>query len=102
MPESRLWYLVSYDVRDPVRLRRTYKLLKGYGVSLQYSIFRCRLNHRQLERLRWELEKVLAAEDGLMIAGMCAGCIARVVIRNPRVDWSLEEGPRFQIVSGEV
>jgi CRISPR-associated protein Cas2 len=96
--EDRLWYLVCYDVRDPRRLRQTYRLLRGYGTSLQYSIFRCRLNQRQLERLRWELEKVLEAEDGLMIAGLCVGCIARVVVRNPRVQWSLEGQPRFHIV----
>ncbi len=99
MSEDRRWYLVSYDVRDPLRLRKTHKLLKGYGVSLQFSVFRCRLNPRQLERLRWELEKVLAPEDGLLIAGMCATCIDRVVVRSPRVDWDLKEEPRFRIVS---
>lgn len=98
MAEGRFWYLVSYDVREPGRLRQTHKLLKGYGASLQYSIFRCRLNNRQLERLRWELEKVLAPEDGLMIAGMCAACVAKVVVRNPRVEWKVEESPRFRIV----
>lgn len=98
MAESHLWYLVSYDVREPGRLRQTYKLLKGYGASLQYSIFRCRLNRRQMERLRWELEKVLAPEDGLMIAGVCTVCVAKIVVRNPRVAWSVEESPRFRII----
>lgn len=98
MGETRLWYLVCYDVRDPGRLRRTHKLLKGYGASLQYSIFRCRLSIRQLERLRWELEKELAPEDGVMIAGLCAGCLMRVVLRNPRVEWATEEVPRFQVI----
>ena len=98
MAEGRLWYLVSYDIREPVRLRRTHKLLKGYGESLQCSIFRCRLNNRQMERLRWELEKVLAPEDSLMIAGLCACCISRVVVRNPRAEWPVE-APRFRIVS---
>jgi CRISPR-associated protein Cas2 len=96
--KDRLWYLVCYDVRDPRRLRQTYKLLKGHGTSLQYSIFRCRLNQRQLERLRWELEKVLEPADGLMIVGLCANCISRVVVRNPRVQWTPESQPRFHIV----
>ena len=98
MGETRLWYLICYDVRDPGRLRKTHKLLKGYGMSLQYSIFRCRLSTRQLERLRWELEKELAPEDALMIAGLCMGCLARVVLRNPRVEWSTAEVPKFQVV----
>jgi CRISPR-associated protein Cas2 len=98
MSEAHLWYLVCYDVREPRRLRKAYKLLKGYGRSLQYSIFRCRLNGRQLERLRWELERVLEPEDSLMIAGMCTGCMARIVLRNPRVEWAPEEEPRFLVL----
>ena len=62
MAEERFWYLVCYDIREPKRWRRCFKLLKGYGTSLQYSIFRCRLTRRQLERMRWELEKELASE----------------------------------------
>jgi len=98
MGEVKLWYLICYDIRDPVRLRRTHKLLKGYGASLQYSIFRCRLNIRQLERLRWELEKELDSEDAVMIAGLCGGCLARVTLRNPRVEWSTEEIPKFRVI----
>ena len=99
MPGNRLWYLVSYDIGDPLRLRRTHKLLKGYGATIQFSVFRCRLSVRQLERLRWELERVLAPEDGLMIVRLCAGCVAHLVVRNPRTTWDFDEEPRFQIVS---
>jgi CRISPR-associated protein Cas2 len=98
MAEGRLWYLVSYDLRDPGRWRKVFKLLKGYGTSLQYSIFRCRLTHRQLERLRWELERELDPEDSLIIAGLCANCFSRVTARNPRTEWSLEEEPGFLIL----
>jgi CRISPR-associated protein Cas2 len=96
--EQRLWYLVSYDVREPDRLRRTYRLLQGYGRSVQYSIFRCRLSRRQLERLRWELSRVLQTDDGLMIASLCASCAARVIVRNPRVQWVPEPPPTFRVI----
>ena len=62
MAEERLWYLICYDIRDPKRWRQCFKLLKGYGMAMQYSIFRCRLTRRQLERMRWELELELAPE----------------------------------------
>lgn len=97
MAEERSWYLICYDIREPKRWRRCFKLLKGYGESLQYSIFRCRLTRRQLERMRWELEKELATEDSLMIAGLCAGCTARLIARNTKVEW-VEEEPRFRVV----
>jgi CRISPR-associated protein Cas2 len=98
MGEERLWYFVAYDVREPARLRRTYRLLQGYGTSVQYSVFRCRLSQRQLERLRWELSRVLDAEDGLMITGLCSGCLARVIVRNPRVQWTPEPPSRFHVI----
>jgi CRISPR-associated protein Cas2 len=97
MAEEKFLYLICYDIRDPKRWRRAYKLLKGYGKSLQYSIFECRMTRRELERMRWELEKELSEEDSLMIAGLCAGCHAKVIARNTRNEY-LQEEPKFRIV----
>ena len=97
MAEQKIQYLVCYDIREPKRWRRCFKLLKGYGSSLQYSIFRCHLTRRQLEQMHWELEKELAPEDSLMIAGLCAGCAARMIARNTRMVW-VEEERRFRVV----
>ena len=97
MAEPRNWHLICYDIRDPKRWRRCFKLLKGYGTSLQYSIFRCRLTKRELERLRWELETELAGEDSLLIVGLCSGCSGRIVARNTKEEW-VEEQPRFHVL----
>lgn len=82
MSDERSWWLVIYDVREPKRWRKVYRMLRGRGEHLQLSVFRCDLNRRQFERLRWELEKVLAAEDSILFAGLCASCVERVVARN--------------------
>ncbi len=87
---------MSYDVREPKRLRRTAKHLEGYGVRLQYSLFRCHLSTREVERLRWELARILAPEDSILIIGLCPGCAARVRGRNNGV--LPEEDETFQIV----
>ncbi len=97
MAEERFWYLVCYDIRDAKRGRRCFTLLKGYGESLQYSVVRCRLTKRQLERMRWELEKELAAEDSLMIVGLCHSCTSKLIARHTQVEW-VEESPRFRVV----
>lgn len=52
MAESKNWYLVCYDIRDPKRWRKAYKLLQGYGESVQFSIFRCWLSQRELTSQR--------------------------------------------------
>jgi CRISPR-associated protein Cas2 len=43
-------FLVSYDVRDPKRLRRTHKMIKAYGEPWQYSVFYCVL--KPIDRVR--------------------------------------------------
>jgi CRISPR-associated protein Cas2 len=46
MNEDRL-YIVAYDIHDPKRWRRIFKLMQGYGEWLQLSIFQCRLSRRR-------------------------------------------------------
>lgn len=49
-------YLVAYDIRDGIRLRKVHRVVKGFGFSMQYSVFVCDLNARErldlLEQLR--------------------------------------------------
>ncbi len=69
------WWLVCYDVRDPKRLRATAKHLEGYGERVQYSVFRCWLTARRVERLRWELTERLKPEDSVLFIPLCARCV---------------------------
>lgn len=55
----RQTYIVSYDICDAKRLRKTFRLLRGYGDHLQLSVFRCELNHRELVELRTKLSAVI-------------------------------------------
>ncbi len=36
-------YIVTYDIADPKRWRRVFRLLEGFGEWLQLSVFQCRL-----------------------------------------------------------
>jgi CRISPR-associated protein Cas2 len=40
-------YVVAYDIGDPKRWRRVFKLMNGYGEWLQLSVFQCRLSRRR-------------------------------------------------------
>lgn len=94
------WWLVCYDVRDDKRLRQTAKHMEGYGERLQYSIFRCWLTPREMERLRWELTQMLEPVDDVMLIPLCPRChqgirITHAVTKRP--DWP-ETPDRFKIV----
>lgn len=40
----RSYYLVSYDICDPGRLRRVYKAVRDHGEGVQLSVFLCQLS----------------------------------------------------------
>ncbi len=69
------WWLVCYDVRDPVRLRRTARILEGAGERIQYSVFRCWLSPTQMNELRWNLTEVLEPEDDVLLIPLCPRCV---------------------------
>jgi len=43
---ARRRYLLTYDVREPRRLRRVHRVAKDFGYALQYSVFLCDLDAR--------------------------------------------------------
>lgn len=91
MATAKQWKLVCYDIRDPARWRKVYRLVRGHGSRVQYSVFRCRLDARATERLRWELSKVMAPEDSLLIIELCGRCSDHVVSINAADDWAEAE-----------
>lgn len=65
---SRHRYVVCYDIRDPVRLRRTHDTVLGYGDPLQYSVFLCELSPTERLLLEDALRRVVRlAEDSILI-----------------------------------
>ena len=60
---NRLRYLVSYDISDPKRLRKVARILEGFGVRLQYSVFECPLDDLRLAKLKAELHDSLNHEE---------------------------------------
>lgn len=63
----RQTFIVSYDIADPKRLRRVYRIMRGWGDHIQFSVFRCELNARELVELRSTLVRVIHhAEDQVL------------------------------------
>jgi CRISPR-associated protein Cas2 len=60
-------YVVTYDVCDPVRLRRVFKTLKGYGTHLQLSVFSCDLTELTLVKLKSSLMDIINVEQDAVL-----------------------------------
>lgn len=91
-------YVVTYDIADPRRLRRVFKLLKGFGTHLQLSVFACDLTELTLVQLKASLSSAIHATDDAVLfidIGPSEGrgmesfeCIGRATAPPPR-------GPRI-------
>lgn len=63
----RQTFVVSYDISCPKRLRRVYRLMRGWGDHIQLSVFRCEMNARELVELRSRLSALINnAEDQVL------------------------------------
>ncbi len=64
-------YVVTYDISDPKRLRKVFRLMLGYGDHLQLSVFQCELNARELVELKHALGEVIHHnEDQVLFANL--------------------------------
>ena len=89
----RTVYLVTYDISDPKRLRRTHEFLRGWGERLQLSVFRCELGAADLVRVRAGLVEIIHAEEDQVlfadlgpVEGRGADCIRALGRACPRDD----------------
>lgn len=64
--------IVTYDIRDPKRLRKVFRAMKGFGQHIQLSVFRCDLTEvERIEMIRvlqslihHELDQILVIDLG--------------------------------------
>lgn len=64
-------YLITYDISDPKRLRRVYKVMRGYGAHLQLSVFECDLSATERVQLEALLTEVIHdREDQVLIVDL--------------------------------
>jgi CRISPR-associated protein Cas2 len=56
---ARRRWLVAYDIRDDVRLRRVHDIVRSYGERLQYSVFLCDVSAMERMALKSDLRGVI-------------------------------------------
>ena len=61
-------YMVTYDISDPVRLRRVERIMTNYGSRVQLSVFFCDLTQQSRARMKQQLSQcILDRKDSVMI-----------------------------------
>ena len=79
MRTNKVFVVVSYDIPDNKRRTRVCKLLKNYGVHVQFSVFECVLKRRDLQEMRDRLHKLLSVHhDNVRFYFLCQDDVARI------------------------
>ncbi len=61
-------YLLCYDIKNKSRLRRVHRLVRDWGLPVQFSVFEIELLPLQLEKLLVELTGLIeVSEDKVML-----------------------------------
>jgi CRISPR-associated protein Cas2 len=90
----RNFVLVSYDIVDPKRLRKVFRLLRGNGDRFQDSVFLCQINVREEEILRGKLDKLVNKNDDQIVMIRLGG-VLNITTANPD-NWTvIGKKPRF-------
>jgi CRISPR-associated protein Cas2 len=65
------FFVVSYDIMDPKRLRIVHERMMGFGEPIHYSVFGCRLTpHGLVDMIASLTEEIDASRDRIMIIDM--------------------------------
>jgi CRISPR-associated protein Cas2 len=73
--------VISYDIGDDKRRLKVMKTLQDYGTRVQYSVFECRLESVQFERLKRRLTPLIRErQDSIRFYFLSADDIRRIEV----------------------
>ena len=71
--------VVSYDIKNNKRRQKLHKLLKDYGMPVQYSVFECLLDKTELDHLKKAAKGLIKrGEDSIIYYCLCENCRTRI------------------------
>jgi len=84
---SRQFIVVAYDIPDDRRRGKLHDALLNYGSPVQYSVFECLVNKKELARLKKQVQRIIKPRlDHVRYYYLCGACVKRVEsTRGPEV-----------------
>lgn len=84
---DRQFVVVAYDIPDDRRRGKLHDALLNYGTPVQYSVFECLVDDRELVRLKKQVRRLIKPHlDHVRYYYLCAACVQRVEsTRGPEV-----------------
>lgn len=71
--------IIAYDIVKNKKRNKVAEILKDHGIRVQKSVFECRLNDADLNRLTKELSETIDKKtDSILIYYLCEACIKQM------------------------
>ena len=94
--------LVSYDIVDDKMRTKLAKRLLNFGRRVQYSVFECDLNKKQIGLLQKAVARYVDREtDSLRIYSLCESCQENLISLGVKKGWDQEDQGALVIVSDQ-
>ena len=73
-------YVISYEIYSDKLRNKVAKVLEGYGVRIQYSVFECRINEKKCKELYGKLMKLTQdmTEGSICFYFICGKCEGKI------------------------
>ena len=76
---GKQFVVVAYDIPSDRRRGRLHNALLNYGTPVQYSVFECLLEEKELERMKRSVRRIIRPRlDHVRYYFLCAACQKRV------------------------
>ena len=76
---TKHFVVVAYDIPDDRRRGRLHKTLLSYGTPVQYSVFECLLEDKELTRMKRAVRRIIKPRlDHVRYYDLCGACQERV------------------------
>ena len=74
-------YVISYDIKSDRIRNKLSKLLEGYGVRIQYSVFECRITEKRFKKLYQEIFLLVEEnlEGSVRFYTLCKNCEDKIL-----------------------
>ena len=74
-----MFIVVSYDISHTGRRNRLHRTLKDFGTRVQYSVFECVLDVKDVKRLQAAVRREIKDDDHVRYYPLCEHCVRQVV-----------------------
>jgi CRISPR-associated protein Cas2 len=86
--------VVCYDIPDDRRRTKLHDALCGFGSPVQYSVFECVVDEKQLRKMRSTVKRIIKPRlDHVRYYHLCAACRERIETTRGEIETGRKREP---------